>query len=440
MPLVFVHGVNTRRGNTPQEQRVFDDRSTLLQQQLAHVAFIDRVKTADGLKTFAPYWGDLGVKFARNFASLPTSGAQTLAVGQPARVDLVTSTAAKLDGELVNKPTLNSDPLLTVARARSLPAAVDLLFAGSSNAPKAGPLAQALTNALPDVARFSLVAEAYAAANRNPSWLQTVKNDSEFVEELFRSVTALSATSSEAATGANGTIQTLAIGNSVLNWLKTGATAIKDAVSEVTKNVKDAVGGAAVDATRAAFLGLSEYVRPSASTFAGRFVGDVFTYMDNRQPIVERVIAAIKEANAARRPGDEELYLVGHSFGGIILYDILTHFAKDLRCDLFVTVGSQVALFAEMGRLAAASELAEPFAKGEPADLPAAVSRWINVYDLTDYVGFATKGVFKDVLDFEFETDALPIISHAAYFDTPRFFARLRERVKELFEEKGAQV
>lgn len=432
MPLVFVHGVNNRRGATPQEQQVFDDRSTLLQQQLAHVAFVDRVKATDGLKTFAPYWGNLGVKFARNLASLPKPGAQTLAVGQPARIDLVNSTAAKLDGELVKQPTLTNDPLLTVARTRSLPAAVDLLFAGSSNAPKAGPLAQALTNALPDVARFSLVAEAYAATNRNPPWLATVKNDGEFVEELFRSVTAFSA----APTSTDGAIQTLAIGNTVLNWLKTGAAAIKDAVSEVTKNVKDVVGGVAVDTTRAAFLGLSEYVRPSASTFAGRFVGDVFTYMDNRQPIVDEVLAAIRKADAARRAGDDELYLVGHSFGGIILYDILTHFAKDLRCDLFVTVGSQVALFAEMGRLAAASELEEPFSKGEPANPPAAAARWINVYDLTDYVGFATKGVFKNVLDFEFETDALPIVSHAAYFDTPRFFARLRERVKEAFDPK----
>ena len=65
MPLVYVHGVNTRRGASKQEQRIFDDHVKLLREQFS-VAFADRVKAADGLKVFTPYWGDLGVKFAKN--------------------------------------------------------------------------------------------------------------------------------------------------------------------------------------------------------------------------------------------------------------------------------------------------------------------------------------------------------------------------------------
>ena len=83
MPLVFVHGVNTRRGATPAEQRVFDDRVELMKHQFSKTAFAGRVSAADGLKVFAPYWGDLGVKFARNLASLPKAGVQSLATVQP---------------------------------------------------------------------------------------------------------------------------------------------------------------------------------------------------------------------------------------------------------------------------------------------------------------------------------------------------------------------
>jgi hypothetical protein len=193
--------------------------------------------------------------------------------------------------------------------------------------------------------------------------------------------------------------------------------------------------------TRSAFLELSGYVRPAASALAGRFVGDVFKYLENRDEIANQVLTAVREADQARREGDRELYLVGHSFGGIILYDILTKFAPHLACDLYVTVGSQVALFAEMGRLAAPADVTAAFNSGPTATAPrpAAASRWLNIYDLTDFFGFGTKGVFKDVTDYEFETDALPLVSHSAYFDTPRFFARLRERVKEAFAP-GANV
>jgi hypothetical protein len=128
---------------------------------------------------------------------------------------------------------------------------------------------------------------------------------------------------------------------------------------------------------------------------------------------------------------------VGHSFGGIILYDILTAFPMEpaLRCQLYVTVGSQVALFAEIGRLADKPDIAAAFAKGPTAvaPRPAGAERWINIFDPTDYFGFGTRGVFAGAWDYEFKTDALPLVSHSAYFDTPRFFARLKERAVAAF-------
>lgn len=56
MPLVYVHGVNTRCGETDQEKRIFNDRVRLLEEQFK-AAFAGRV-AAPGLQVFHPYWGD----------------------------------------------------------------------------------------------------------------------------------------------------------------------------------------------------------------------------------------------------------------------------------------------------------------------------------------------------------------------------------------------
>ena len=432
MPLVYVHGVNTRRGDTEQEQHIFDDRIKLLREQFRNVGFADRVTAADGLKVFTPYWGDLGVKFARNLASLPQSGVQDLAVGQPA--ELAASMAGKLDGDIVQQSGLRTAPLVTIAKTRSLAAAVDLLFAAAVNAPKPGVMANAMTAVLPDVARFASAAEHYAATNPKPAWLANTQDDAAFVSELYQAVTAHAAANAGALpTGTAPKLQSLGIGSDVLSWLKIGAATAKNTIATVADKVTGAVGGAATTATRAAFLELSGFVRPAASGFVGRFIGDVFTYLEKRQPIIDRVLAEVRAADKARRKGDEELYLVGHSFGGIILYDILTAFEPKVRCQLYATVGSQVALFAEMGRLAAEQDITAAFAKNPTVPRPPAAERWVNIFDLTDFVGFGTRGVFSGASDYQFATDALPLISHAAYFDTPRFFARLRERVNEAF-------
>jgi hypothetical protein len=442
MPLVFVHGVNTRRGTASGEQKVFDDRVDLLKEQF-RVAFADRVAATDGLRVFAPYWGDLGVTFSRNLACLPQSGVQALATTNPSRAALASSVAGKLDAEIVQDPELRTNPLLTIARSRSLSTAVDLLFAASSNSSPPDAFAAAMKAAFPEAARFAAAAEQYAAANPHPSWLDQPTDDQGFTSSLFAAIQAQSASVPAVDTDKAPKIQSLGIGNDVLTWLKFGATAARDAANTVTDSITSAIGSAGRGATMAAFIELSGYVRPAASSFIGRFFGDVFKYLENRQAIQDRVVTDVQSALAARRDGDKELYLIGHSFGGIILYDILTTCKTDpvLKSDLYVTVGSQVALFAEIDRLADHAGIANAFTKGTQSVVPRPTNaeRWINIFDLTDLVGFGTRGVFKGVWDYRFNTDALPLISHSAYFDTPRFFARLRERVNEAFA-KGTDM
>jgi hypothetical protein len=436
MPLVFVHGVNTRRGQTQAEQEVFDNRVTLIGEHFRNVVFADRVTARDGLKVFAPYWGDLGVKFIRNLACLPKSDLQELAIAQPETAPLVEATLANLDAGLLEDANLRIAPLVTVAHARSLGSAVDLLIAGAANAPLPGLIAGTLKQALPDAARFASAAEQYAAAHPQPAWLGTVPDDQAFLHQLLKEVAAYMK-SHVTATPPGTRVESLSIGDTLSSWLENGISAVQGAVTTVVDTAKGAVTGAAIGAARDAFLRLSASARPAASAVVGRFFGDVFTYMENRQPILDRVLADVRLAIAAKRPGDDELYLVGHSFGGIILYDILTYVRREeaLVCDLYVTVGSQVALFAEIGRLADRENIDAAFNSGPNAVVarPSAVQRWLNIFDPTDLFGFGTRGVFGGAKDYPFQTDALPIISHGAYFDTPRFFGRLKNRVEEAF-------
>ena len=152
-------------------------------------------------------------------------------------------------------------------------------------------------------------------------------------------------------------------------------------------------------------------------------------------PIIDRVLADVDKAVAAKRPGDNEVYLVGHSFGGIILYDILSSIRPKLVCDLFVTVGSQVALFAELGRLLDQKNIAAQLAASASSVVarPTETRRAGSTSLIPPTSSALVPKGFVVVLDFQFETDAMPIVSHGAYFDTPRFFARLHDRVGEAF-------
>jgi dienelactone hydrolase len=83
-----------------------------------------------------------------------------------------------------------------------------------------------------------------------------------------------------------------------------------------------------------------------SSPIAALFVGDVFKYLQNsgkvgdEGPIVKIVSDAFRNADEIRRKTKEPLVILGHSMGGNIAYDILTHFPPDLQCDLFLTVGA----------------------------------------------------------------------------------------------------
>src|SRR5204863_1948564 len=100
------------------------------------------------------------------------------------------------------------------------------------------------------------------------------------------------------------------------------------------------------------------------------------------------VLKAFDKARAAAP--DEPFVIIGHSLGGVITFDLLSHYRPELEVDLFVSVGSQVAHFEEL-KLFKASD--KSIGTPKRATTPANIKRWINIYDEVDIFSYAAERV-----------------------------------------------
>lgn len=175
-------------------------------------------------------------------------------------------------------------------------------------------------------------------------------------------------------------------------------------------------------------------VRDIISPMVGRFLGDVFVYLksgDLREEIRARVRGEILSAATAARLAGEPLVLIGHSLGGVILYDLLSSpgsagLPADLDVAALLTVGSQTGLFESMGLFEAGS--AGPGLRPGPA----CVRNWHNILDPIDPLGFRAEPLFEKVEDFAFDSVTGLISAHTTYFKRPQFHARTRARLRAL--------
>jgi hypothetical protein len=176
--------------------------------------------------------------------------------------------------------------------------------------------------------------------------------------------------------------------------------------------------------------------RESLHTKATRFLGDIFVYLNSHQganapgAIVNVVMDALKQADEDRKPGDDKLIIIGHSLGGVILYDILTYFDTKIKVDLFATIGSQVAVFEEMTLYRASQQGVPANPPEERLNNPVKVEKWVNVFDTNDIFSFGAEGVFNGVEDYKFDTGYGLLEAHGGYFARPSFYKRLAVRLK----------
>ena len=123
-----------------------------------------------------------------------------------------------------------------------------------------------------------------------------------------------------------------------------------------------------VDAVSTVFAEL----RPSAHNLMANFAGDAFIYLVNREvngkpgDIPNRVLVALRLAHNRKKQTGERIVVICHSMGGQLFYDAVTHFAPrdpvlaDLRVDHWITLGSQVSFFAELGLFLTQPNISKP--------------------------------------------------------------------------------
>jgi hypothetical protein len=409
MPVIFVHGVNNRKEDAGYDAGVALTRKFL--QRYLEGAQING-KTLHAVDVAFPYWGGLATTFAWNMASLPPS-TDRLGASLPHSADFLIHEIAMA---LAADP-LADQPLLALARqdfrhAVLVLSEVILLTAKPDNVEQAASLAASI--------------QLYADHHNAPAWLQDVGNDVQFFSRLATEVAGPSPLE-PAAIDHLGAIGGLA--KDTRNLLVSTGIGIKQALSKVTGFAIDYAGDYA--STR-----LLASSRRALNGVVGRFFGDVFVYLHERGdasepgPIPALLIAAIEDAIARNRPG-EPLVIIGHSLGGVVAFDLLSHFRPDLQVDLLLSVGSQISHFEEIKRFKG-SDPHIPANGVALAPTPGNIRHWINVYDEVDVFSYACKRVFDRVSDHAYDTHTHTLKSHGAYFMQNQFYENLRGWLKEL--------
>lgn len=384
MPIVFVHGVNNRDGQAYQESEV--SRNAFLREIVAPALGLKPGR----VRILSPYWGRFGVKFAWGMASLPNPSAEFESFGADADAQargrvLTVLAEARAGGDIVTQAQTD------------LAGAIDLLYASAMAAATSEEDAR-------DLARSYMRAADYAAATPHPEWVGTATPDN-FVDQLNYAADA----SKDESFGVGG----------IFSSLKEGISRLFNAAPDATS----ALAG--------------RLLRKNLNAAITRFAGDAFVYLDRRGnkeapgDIVKTVLAALHEAQAARTADDDKLVVIAHSFGGEIMYDILTHFEPTLQVDCLITVGSQVGLFEEMKLYRASRPDLPPDTSAGRVVRPASLKRWLNVFDTNDVLSYRLEPIVSDVSDFFYDTGYTALGAHGGYFMRPSFYKRMAARLSK---------
>lgn len=386
MPLVFVHGVNVRKDASYEVNQAARD-ALFRQYALSAICAKPSHSAIEN-----PYWGQYGADPAWHFASLPDSKYQTFGQSDTIYDQILSETAWDVQ---VSAP---DRVLLSIANV-SLERAVNCLWCAAACTDTGKPVSLAL-------AQLSAKALLYAQEHQNPSWLAGLTDDSQFVETLL--------TVLESWQSASGGIEAFGL-STLWDHMKTSAQELAQRAAGLLVNPSARV------------------VRPWVNYKLIIFLGDVFVYLRDRDAagggkIVNEVVTAFRRAEQAKNTDDPKLVIVGHSMGGNIAYDILSHFAPDIRVNLFLTVGSQVAMFEELKLFKASSPTI-----AAPSTVPPLqnVDRWINVLDLNDVLAYSTGKIFAQSSDTTFDNHVPVWASHTTYFSSPLFHRRLQRRLLE---------
>jgi hypothetical protein len=462
MAIVFIHGVNTRDTDRDYQQAM-GARRVLFNRLVAKVLPQDRYASFKAVEDV--YWGDLGVQFGWNLRSIPvTRTLESLgAEGSPVidNLDLVLlltqpkASRPQTGESRVEALGASSGGLLANAAATNPARVVRAIFAPeaarfdpTTPAPPATQLSEeakaAAQNEGEQLAIMLLAADKLAQDVQSSPQLIAGEDDAEVFKKV-RDETNLryQQLAAELQGGSVSHVEGLGVFDDATRWARQRLESLVKGAKSAVRATADFIKGAGEETARGGSLLLLQALRDEASQKGLRFFGDVLVYLRRGHPpkgdIQQRVrdgirnIAARKNADGSREP----LVIITHSFGSIILHDLLTAGElDDIKVDLWVTVGAQTSLFAEM-RLYESSPKDVPSAGRSVLGKPTQVTRWINFYDAADVLSYLHEPVFgsDSVTDIQVRDRANIKNAHGHYFITPDFYERVGEELKSLFEK-----
>lgn len=432
MPLVYIHGVNTRKSEIYYKNRSM--RHELLRRYVLE-PLAQSARRFEKIEIIEPYWGDCAATFRWQHESLPdVHWIQSLggSGGNTPKADAAIAQALR---QLVseNDDMTGSDPTYTEPGAIKLAATHDLtrlldvllspiLFDESDlwtgipvTKEYEGYFEALLLMATDDVASdCSTIAEVKAA----PSDVDVIRILGERIQDRFRSLVLQRAGESQSDRQSMGS-----------EWLGP----VQDTLQEIIES--------AIGAPRRALsaVGLDLW-RKGLHGRLSRFMADVFVYLCTRgtreQPgqIVSAVLNEIRTSlEASGHSDDEPLIVVTHSMGGNILYDILTHFEPDLKVDFWASVGGQVGQFEEV-KLFKASDR-QVAAPDRVAGLKPPLGYWLNIYDPVDILSFRAEPIFRDVdADVPYRTNGDVFTAHSSYFQSTGIYKLLHSHLEQALQ------
>jgi hypothetical protein len=189
---------------------------------------------------------------------------------------------------------------------------------------------------------------------------------------------------------------------------------------------------------------VTELKSQSSYLAAGRFFGDSVRYFAERGSKAEPgpIIVDVKRQidDYLRDPGRSgPTVYITHSLGGALFYDLFSYFYQELRFDLWVSVGSQLAYYEDAKLLKQSSDQIGAYHGGVVPGVPAKVTaplptqaRWYNVLDPRDPVGFSAEVAFDNVHDEHVRLDTSDFAEvHSAYFSDDRFYETFTSILKD---------
>ncbi|MFT0518728.1 hypothetical protein [Pseudomonas faucium] len=390
MPIVFVHGVNNRDGDEYRENQL--GRDGFLRALVAPSLGLN----PSTVRLYSPYWGAYGVQFAWNMAVLPNADDHFENFG--VAVSAQAQALNRVKALVAESPVINAG-LIPDAR-KDLVGVVELIYASAL----AGVTSQEEAREL--AISYERIIE-YVTAHPKPDWLNApgITPDN-FLDQLMY------------AAKSQGGVQFETMGAAAF------LSSLKEGMSRLGSAIPDKIAGAA-----------GRQWRKELNAAATRFTGDAFTYLkfqgtrESPGPIVKEVLQALRQAEADRNASGESLVVIAHSFGGEIMYEILTHFAPEIQVDCLVTVGSQVGLFEEMKLFNASDKSISATSAVKKVLRPVNVKRWLNVFDTNDVFSYRLTPVMSGVSDYHYDTGYSTVSAHGGYFLRPSFYKRLAVRL-----------